>query len=297
MSILSDLSGNLAAIVTEAGKSVVRVEGRKRYPASGIVWSSEGLILTAHHVLTEEEGIKVGLGDGQSLEATLVGRDPTTDLALLRVATKLETSTKWAEPENLRVGHLVLALGRPGKTVRAAMGIISALGESWRTVAGGSIDHYLQTDTTAYPGFSGGPLVSVEGNIIGVNTSGLLRGIAVTIPAPTVRQVVQELLARGRISRGYLGVGTQPARLPSDLAQQTGQETGLLVISVEPGSPADKAGLVLGDTIIAISGKPVRHFDDLMAALGKDQVGVAVELRIVRAGKLQNLTVTIGEHP
>ena len=297
MSVLTDLSNDLAAAVTSAGQSIVRVEGRQRLPASGIVWSSDGLIITAHHVIQEDEEIYVGLPGGNRLEAALVGRDPSTDLALLRVSTKLEGAPTWVNPEDLRVGHLVLALGRPGRTVRAALGIISALGESWRTVAGGNIDHYLQIDATLYPGFSGGPLVTAEGKIIGMNTSALLRGIAVAVPAPTVKQVAEELLARGRISRGYLGVGTQPARLPSDLAHQLSQETGLLVISVDPGSPADKAGLVLGDAIVTIGTKTVKHWEDLLFALGKDQIGTTVDVQIVRAGKLQTLAINIGEHP
>jgi S1-C subfamily serine protease len=297
MAILSDLSGDLAAVVAAAGQAVVRVEGHHRFPGSGIIWSSDGLIATAHHILEDDEKIRVGLADGESSEATLVARDPTTDLALLRVSTKLEAPAAWVEPQELRVGHLVLALGRPGRTVRAALGIVSALGESWRTRAGGSVDRYLQTDTSVYPGFSGGPLVTVKGNIAGLNTSALLRGTTVTIPTPTVRQVVAELLARGRISRGYLGVGIQPARLPSRSAQQLDQATGLLVVSVDPDSPAEQAGLVLGDTIVTIGGKPVRHWDDLLALLGRDQIGVTVDVRIVRADQLRELTAIIGERP
>ncbi len=297
MSILTDLSGDLAAVVASAGQSVVRIEGRHRNPASGIIWSSDGLIVTAHHVLREDENISIGLSNGKSSEAALVGRDPTTDLALLRTSIKLESASTWVEPADMRVGHLVLALGRPGRTVRAALGIISALGESWRTPAGGSIDHYLQTDASVYPGFSGGPLVTVDGHIIGVNTSALLRGITVTIPAPTVRQVIDELLTRGRVTRGYLGVGIQPARLPSELAQKLNQETGLLVVSVEPDSPAEQARLVLGDTIVSIGDKPTRQWDDLLALLGKDQIGNTVGMQIVRAGQLKKLTATIGEHP
>jgi S1-C subfamily serine protease len=297
MSILNELSVNLAAIVTSSGQSVVRVEGRPRLAASGTVWSADGLIITANHVVPEDEDLHVGLSDGNRLKATLVGRDPSTDLAVLRVEAKLVTASTWVDPEDLRVGHLVLALGRPGRTVRATLGIISALGESWRTIAGGNIDRYLQIDATLYPGFSGGPLVTAEGNVIGMNTSGLMRGIAIAVPTPTVRQVVEELLTRGRISRGYLGVGTQPARLPSDLARQLDQETGLLVISVEPGSPSDKAGMVLGDAIVSIGTKSFQHWEDLLSALGKDQIGTTVEIQIVRAGKLHKLAVNIGEHP
>ena len=297
MVVLSDISSDLANIVKSAGQGVVRVEGRRRFPASGIVWSTEGLIVTAHHVLTKDEGIRVGLSNGKSSEATIIGRDPTTDLALLRISEKIEFAPEWVGPEDLQVGHLVLALGRPGKNTRAALGIISALGDKWRTPTGGNVDRYLQVDATAYPGFSGGPLVTMDGKVAGMNTSAILRGTPVVIPTPTVRQVVEELLARGRTSRGYLGVGIQPVRLPSDLMEKLAQETGLLVISVEPGSPAHQAGLVLGDTIVNLGNKPVRNWDDLLVLLGKDRIGTKTETRIVRAGQIQELSVTIGEQP
>ncbi len=297
MGILSTLSTDLAAAVASVADKVVRVEGRRRLPASGIIWSPDGLVVTANHVLTGDENIGVGLSDGTLVQATLVGRDPTTDLALLRIETKTTVPAVWAGAEELRVGHIVLALGRPGKTVRAAMGIVSALGDAWRTGAGGAIAHYVQSDTSSYPGFSGGPLVTVEGKVIGLNTSGLLRDTTVAVPTANVRQVVDELLKRGRISRGYLGVGIQPVRLPAELARQIGQETGLLIISVDSGSPGERAGLVLGDTILTLGQQPVRHWDDLMALLGKDQIGREVDIRVLRAGQVQERRATIGERP
>jgi S1-C subfamily serine protease len=297
MSILSDLSGELAAITESAGQTVVSVERRRNVPASGIVWSTDGLIITTHHALRDDDNIRVALGDGKPIEASLVGRDPTTDLALVRVSAKLDAKASWGGTEDLRVGHLVLALGRPGKTIRAALGIVSALGEGWRTPAGGVVDRYLQTDASSSPGFSGGPLVNMDGSVIGMNTSGLLRNTTVTVPTATVRQVIEELLSRGHISRGYLGVGMQPARLPPALARELGQETGLLVMSVESGSPAEKAGLVFGDTIVSISGESVGHWDDLHAVMGKDKIGTQVKVRIVRAGRLQELSAAISEHP
>jgi S1-C subfamily serine protease len=297
MGILTTLSADLAAAVASAGQSVVRVEGRRHGPASGTVWSADGLIVTANHVLTKDEDIAVGLADGKSVQANVVGRDPTTDLALIRIDGKAGGRPGWVDAEAVRVGHIVLALGRPGAAVRAAMGIVSALGESWRTPAGGSIDAYLQADMSSYPGFSGGPLVTADGEILGINTSGLLRGTTVTVPTTSVRQVVEELLERGRVSRGYLGVGIQPARLPPQLGRRLGQETGLLIISVDPGSPAEQAGLVLGDTILALGGEPVRHWDDLIAGLGKDRIGVMLDVRMLRAGRLREIKVTIGERP
>jgi S1-C subfamily serine protease len=148
-----------------------------------------------------------------------------------------------------------------------------------------------------YPGFSGGPLVDVDGAVLGLNTSALLRGMSLTVPTPTVRQVVETLLAHGRVRRGYLGVGAQPVRLPAKLEEGLGQETGLLLVSVEPRGPAGQAGLLLGDTIVALDGEPVRHMDELLALLSGDRVGAAMPVRFVRGGQVQELTVTIGERP
>ena len=297
MSMLTDLSSDLAAVVESAGKAVVRVEGRRRLAASGTVWSTDGLVVTANHVVENEENIKVGLLGDEPTSAELVGRDPTTDLALLRISQQSDYTKELTDTTTLQTGHLALALGRPGKNIRACLGIISMLGEEWRTRAGGKIDRYILADVPAYPGFSGGPLVDAAGTISGINTSGLLRGSLITIPASSVKQVVDELLAKGRISRGYLGVGLQPARLPSDIEKQLGQETGLLVISVESGSPADKAGLVLGDTIVAIGDSIIRRWDDLMYVLAKDLIGIDVTIKIIRAGQLKEVNATIGEHP
>ncbi len=292
---LTALSDALAAAVEAAGPSVVRVEARRRLPASGIVWSADGLIVTAHHVVERDDSIRVGLPDGQTVPANLIGRDPTTDLALLRAKASGLAPAAWAAAETLRVGHLVLALGRPGQTVMATLGIVSALKKDWRTPAGGQFDHYLQTDALMYPGFSGGPSVDATGRIIGLNSSALVRGVSLAVPAATVRRVADALLAHGRIKRGYLGVAAQPVRLPASLAAQLGQETGLLLGSVEPGSPAERGGLFMGDTIVALAGHPVRHLDDLLALLSGDQVGQSVPVRIVRGGQVLEVTVVIGE--
>ncbi len=199
MTILSTLSSDLASVVETAGRGVVQIEARRGGAASGVVWA-EDLVITANHVLTRDENIKVGAGDGEQMEGTLIGRDPTTDLALLHLNRKISDVPQWTGVAGLRVGHLVLALGRPGRTVRAILGIVSAFGEGWRTSAGGGIDNYIQTDASFFPGFSGGPLITVEGTVLGVTTSGLLRGATVAIPTTTVKSVVDQLLKNGRIS-------------------------------------------------------------------------------------------------
>lgn len=293
--VLLDLSNDLATIVGTTGLAVVRVEARRRLPASGVLWSPDGLIATAHHVVERDDNITVGLPDGRTGTAKLVGRDPTTDLAVLRADIKDLTPPTWAGPDALKVGHLVLALGRPGKTVQATLGIVSALGGSWRTRGGGQIDRYLQTDVVMYPGFSGGPLVNAAGHVVGINTSALIRGTSLALPTPTVRRVIEDLLAHGQVRRGYLGVGIQPARLPVALAEQLGQETGLLLVSVEPGSPAEGAGLFMGDTLVALDGQPVRHHDELLTLLSGDRIGATVPMRIVRGGQVQELQVVVGE--
>jgi S1-C subfamily serine protease len=296
-SALQSLSDATAAIVESAGRGIVRVEARRRLPASGFVWSADGVIVTAHHVVEQDENIAIGLPDGKTVSATLVGRDPTTDIAVLRAQGATLTPLALAEIENLRVGHIVLALARPGQNVMATMGIVSALGNQWRTPMGGSLDRYLQTDVAMYPGFSGGALVDAMGQVLGLNTSAILRDITVSVPVPTLRRVVDALLTHGRVRRGYLGIGAQPIRLPDKLKQQLGQETGLLLMSVEPASPGDRSGLALGDTIVAMDGQPIRHLDQLLTMLASDRIGQTVPLRVVRGGQVQEVKVTIGEQP
>jgi S1-C subfamily serine protease len=293
--VLQSLSNDLAATVETAAQSIVRVEGRRRQPASGIVWSSDGLIVTAHHVVERDENIKVGLPDGSKVVATLVGRDPTTDIAVLRVQSGGLTPANWGEADSMRVGHLVVAVGRPDDSVQATLGILSSLDGGWRTVAGGTIDSYVQTDVVMYPGFSGGPLVSAAGPFLGMNSSALLRGVSVTIPAATLRRVADALLTHGKVKRGFLGVSAQPVRLPQNIAESVGQETGLLLVSVEPGSPAAAGNLLLGDTLIGLDGEQVRHMDDLMALLSGDRVGKSVEARVIRGGQVQTFQLTVAE--
>lgn len=292
---LQTLSNAMADLVESTGPSIVRVEGRGRLGASGIVYSADGVIITAHHVVERDENIKIGLADGNSVNATLIGRDPNTDLAVLKAETGGLTAATWVDAGELRVGHLVLALGRPGKTVQATLGIVSALGGAWRTPAGGDVDHYLQTDVVMYPGFSGGPLVNANGHVAGVNSSALMRGVSMAIPTATVKKAVETILAHGRMPRGYLGVGIQPVRLADALQQQLGQETGLMLMSVESGSPAAQGGLLQGDVLVTLDGQAVRHVDELQVLLSTDRVGKSLPARIVRGGQVHDLAVTIGQ--
>lgn len=293
--VLTELSDTLANTVATAGAGVVRVEGRRRIPATGIVWSADGLIVTAHHVVSRDENIQVGLPDGRAVNAVLVGRDPATDTAVLRAeATGLTPFTE-SNKQELGVGNLVLALGRPGKTVQATLGIVSALGDSWRTRMGGQVDRYLQTDVVMYPGFSGGPLVDVHGRLAGMNTSSLMGGVSLAIPTATLVRVADALVSDGRMKRGFLGVSTQRVKLPDDLREQLAQKSGLLIVSTESNSPASAAGLTLGDTIVSLDNEKVRDHDDLLALLTGDRVGTAVSVGVVRGGQAQQMQVIIGE--
>ena len=293
--VMMELSNAMAEAVNTAGPGVVRVEGRRRMPATGIVWSDDGVIVTANHVLRRDDHIQVGLEDGRSVLATLVGRDHSTDIAVLRVEDGGFSALVEANKQELGVGNLVLALGRPGKTVQATLGIISALGDSWQTRLGGRIDRYLHTDVLMYPGFSGGPLVDGNGRLLGMNTSGMMGGVSLAIPVQTLSRVADTLLTHGRMKQGYLGVSTQKVRLPDELREKLGQKTGLLIVSTESNSPAAKGGLTLGDTIVGVAGEKVRSHDDLLAQLTGDVVGTAVAVSIVRGGKVEIFEVTVGE--
>jgi S1-C subfamily serine protease len=293
--VLETLSNDLASAVSAAGQSIVRVEARRRQSATGIVWSADGLIITAHHVVERDDNIRVGLPNGTTVNAALVGRDPTTDIAILRAEASGLTPANWAALDSVKVGHLVLAVGRPEANLQATLGVISALDSAWRTGAGGTIDAFIQTDVVMYPGFSGGPLVSAGGQMIGMNSSALMRDTPIALPAVTLQRVAAALLTHGKVRRGFLGVSAQPVRLPEAIASQVGQETGLMLMAVEPGSPADSGGLVMGDTMLALDGEKVHHMDDLLALLNGDRVGKTVPVLVLRGGQQQTLNVTVGE--
>src|ERR1051325_5456210 len=205
---LTDFSNGLTSAVEKAGASTILVNARKRYPASGIAYA-EDLVLTADHVVTREDDINVSLPDGKSLAATIAGRDPGSDLAVLRLAEKALSPANTSD--SVKVGQLVLALGRPNdEGLQASWGIVTSISGPTRTHRGGLLDEYVQTETTPYPGFSGGPLINTEGEVLGLNTSGLTRGSSLTIPVKVAWRVAEALATHGSVKRGYLGVRTQP---------------------------------------------------------------------------------------
>ena len=295
MDALQAYSEAMADLVAHAGEHTVRVEARRRLPASGVAWSSDGLIITSHHVVRRDDNIFVGLPDGSRVAATLIGRDPGTDIAVLRADTSTLAVPAWVESDGLRVGQLVLAAARPRQNLQATQGIVSALGAPWRGRGGRTGARFVQTDVLMYPGFSGGPLVTASGALAGINSSALRQGISITVPSEILAQVVNTLLTHGRMPRGYFGVGIQPVRLADGLRESLDQETGLMVMSVEANGPAAAAGLAQGDVIVALDGEPTGHLDALQALLAGDRVGATVPVQFVRGGQVQTADVTIGQ--
>jgi S1-C subfamily serine protease len=294
--VLVELSNAMAAAAEKAGTSTVMVNARRRMPASGIVYSDD-LILTADHVVEREEGITVTLSDGTEIPATLAGRDPGTDLVLLRLERADAKPAKTTEVA--KIGQLVLALGRPSaEGIEASLGVVSAVSGPVRTPRG-MLDSYIRTDSTPFPGFSGGPLVDADGQIIGLNTSGFGRGSSITIPAGLAWKVADQLAKHGSIKRGYLGIRSQAVEVPAagQKALQREQASGLLVLSVEKKSPAEAGGLMVGDILVGIDGHSVSDHDALFARLSGDVVGKSIPVEVLRGGQPQTLQVKIGARP
>lgn len=293
------LSNNIADIVEQVGGAVVAVNASQRFSPSGIHWRN-GIIITSDESLRRYDEVTVTLSNGSTVPVTLIGRDPTTDIAVFKVENAQIPVAKISDANTLKVGHLVLGLGRSSEgDIRAAMGIVSVVSGAWRSMIGGNIDQFIRPDITLYPGFAGGPLIDAAGLVVGMNTSGR-RGTAITIPASTVNRVIDELLAKGHIPRGYLGLGMQPVRLPNNLrgALNLTSVGGVIVVNVEPNAPADKAGVLIGDVLVSFDGTPVDDTGDVLALLNSgDRVGKTIKVQIIRAGALVELAIVIGEKP
>ncbi len=270
---LQVLDQALAAAVQAVAPSVVHV-ARGRSGGTGIAWSADLVISSSFHT---PDRTRVD----EDREAEVIGRDPGTDVAVLRVTGGGLTPAKFRELGGLGVGNLALAIGRPGRTARASLRAIGVLGDEIKTPWGGRLDRYVESDRQIPRGFAGGPLVDAEGAVIGMNTRTLLRGADLAIPTVTLRRVVDELVQHGGIRRGYLGVGAYPT--PS----------GALVSSVEDGSPAGTAGVIAGDIITELGGAAVIDPDSLRAAIA-DRPGETLELVFLRGGAKQQLSITLG---
>ncbi len=293
---LSALSDAMAEAVARAASATVLVNARRRFPASGILYAPD-LVLTADHIVEREDDIMVGMPDGSENSAALIGRDPGTDLAVLRLSRPGAGAAQSALAE-ARVGQLVLAVGRPtSEGIQASLGVVSSIGGPLRTGRGGLLERYLVTDAIPYPGFSGGPLVDTAGQVVGVNTSGLVRGTSLAIPASLAWQTAAALVQNGHMRRGYLGIRSQPVELPASAQKNLGrqQRAGLLLVGIEDNSPASVGGLMIGDILVGLSGQPVIDPDDLFARLNGSQVGAPIAVEVLRGGQLTSVAVVVGE--
>jgi serine protease DegQ len=292
---LGAFSDGMADAVESIARSLVRVNGRRRRSGSGVVFAQD-TVLTASHVLEREEDLSVETSDGRTLPARFAGRDHSTDLAVLSVD---GLNVEPAEPAegNARVGQISLAVGSHshGEGPRATLGVVSAVGGPVRTRRGPRLERFIQTDATPYPGFSGGPLIDARGKVLGILVSGWGRGAAFAIPADIAWRTAGTLHERGSVKRGYLGILSQPVRLPDGERLGLTQRGGLLVVGVEDGSPAARGGLMVGDIIVTLDGQPVEDTDDLLVLLAGERVGRPVPVKLVRGGELTEIEITVGE--
>jgi len=308
--LLDAYSRAVTGVVEQVAPAVVSVEvnHRRRSAApresqgagSGFVFTPDGFILTNSHVAHRASRTDVTFADGRRLRAELVGDDPDTDLAVLRVAAQSQIVAPLGDSAALRVGQVVIAIGNPlGFQSTVTAGVVSALGRSFRSVSGRLIDNVIQTDAALNPGNSGGPLLDSRGNVVGVNTAVILpaQGICFAVAVNTVKLVVGQLIAFGHVRRARIGVGGQNVALPrlAVRAHRLIQPSGVLITTIEPGSPAARAGLEAGDIIVAFDGHPVHGIDDLHRLLTGDRIGAATTVAAVRKAERLELPITAAE--
>jgi S1-C subfamily serine protease len=297
--VLNQASDALADAVEHVGRSVVAIHASRHGSASGVVWRS-GVVVTVAHAIRRDEGIQVTLADGSRRQAALAGIDGRTDLAALKVEGEWPDVADIGDAASVRAGHFVFAVARDlqGQS-SASFGIVGAAGGEWRTWRGGHIDRLIRVDGRLHPGFAGGPIADTHGQVIGIGTHALARGSGIAIPASTVSRVTDQLLASGRIAHGYLGIGTRPVALPEPLSRKLGLQNsaGLIVLSLAPQGPAEQAGLLPGDILIELAGRPLQDIDDLQSALGGDRIGERIRLGVVRGGERVDSAITLGERP
>lgn len=296
---LVEFSNAISDVVERTGAFVVGVPEGGREGVSGTI-VREGYAITAEHTIRGQDEVTVVLPGGETVKATVAGRDPGTDVALLKLPPAQGAASPIAPARltrNARVGELALLVGRRGtEGITATHGIISATGGSWTTWQGARIERWLRLDLDPFVGFSGGPIVNAAGEVLGIGTSGPRRSV-LTIPAVTLERVVDALIQRGRVPQPWIGIAMQPVAFPEGSWKPLGIEhdRGLLVVTVAPGSPAEKAGIVLGDVIVTIDGRAVRSVRSLQTALDNEKIGKAIPVQLVRGGKLMEIQVTVGE--
>ena len=294
---LIELSNALAQATDRAAASAVAIHTEARGSSSGVVWRP-GTIVTAEHALRRDEEIHATLADGRVVPAALVGRDPSTDLAVLKCAEAVASVTEFADVAALKPGHVTLVVGRTRVSGPvAALGVVSLVAAERRTWTGASLAPYIRLDVSLQPTAVGGAVIDAQGRAIGIATPRFGRFGVIAIPTPTVNAVVETLLQKGRIPRGYLGVGLQPVRLPDTLCQslQRSEKTAAIVLEVEPDGPAHKAGIVIGDIFVSLAGRPITRLEDVHSQLHAGAIGKPLVLKFVRGGALHEANLVVGE--
>lgn len=292
--ILQSVSDAIVGVAKQVSPSVVRV-GSGRGSGSGVVWSSDGHIVTSNHIVERSDRVEIGLQDSKSVEAKVMGQDYDSDIALLKVegVSGLQP-IKVGDSTNLQVGQFVLAVGNPfGEHPAVTSGIITSSRRSFGWRWGRMLDNVVITDARLNPGYSGGPLVDAGGKMIGVNAAYMFsRGIA--IPINTVKSVADKLAKEGRIKRGHLGVVLNDIELPEEIAKQPqiNQDSGLMIVSVSANSPAKRAGVSIGDIIVKLDGQSITGLYDLHRLLTDEVIGKETKLSVLRAEKLTELKIT-----
>lgn len=293
------LSQEVTSAINKAGNSIVAVDARSGHTSSGIVWRTD-LILTAAHAVRRDATIGVIVGPGRSIPAKLAGRDRGSDVAVLRLDGEIEAQpAQFGSTTSLAVGDFTVAVARTRRgNIVASAGIVSGLMGEWQ-IGRSRIDQYIRPDLTLYPGFSGGALVGVDGSLLGLNTSGLLRGKPITIPSSTLLRIAEEIAASGHVARPYIGLVMQPIEIPQSLQQSSGltSVSGLLGMHIEPGGPADAAGVLLGDILVELDGKTFERLDDLQDAIAGKKAGDSVQAVLIRGGQRVTTTIKIGTRP
>jgi len=296
---LIELSNALAQATERVAANIVAVHAEARGSASGVIWRT-GVIVTAEHALRRDEDIHATLPDGRVVPATLAGRDPSTDLAVLKCAEASAAVLNFGDLASLQPGSLTLVVGRTRASGPvAALGVVSLVAPERRTWTGAALAPYIRLDVGLQPTAIGGAVVDAQGRTVGIATPRFARFGAIAIPAPAVDRVVDTLLKKGHIPQGYLGVGLQPVRLPEALRQslQRSDKTAAIVLEVEPESPANKAGIVIGDILVALAGHPVARLEDVHAQLHGEAIGKPLVLKFVRGGATQEVNIVVGERP
>jgi S1-C subfamily serine protease len=293
---LRALSGEIVDLVSRASQATVSIGGKAQRPTTGTIVAPD-LVVAIDHVIDadEEAAIEIRRHDGNSFEGRLAGRDPTHDVALIRVA-DLQGVPLATASELPSVGALLLSVSRTWQGRSAAsLGLVGAVGGPLGIGRGARIESVIRADVAATPGISGSPLLNVNGELVGIVNAGIARGVPLALPAPLVSRVVQTLAQHGRIRRGYLGVGLQPVSLPERQRSGASRERGLLLVSVQADSPADRAGLLVGDVIVTAAGEATTRLDELHRWLEGDRIGTPLKLEVLRGGQLTSVDVTVGE--